>query len=287
MKPFHLFSLILACLSFAAATAQPHTDCDNPMLLTYMNPVTIDSTLGEGVADDLTGTCLAQEFSSTWFSWQIEQPGTLTFVLTPLHEYDDLDFAVFRFNDNILCQEKVLKRCMAAGETVGAPFEQNLPCWGPTGLNLTETDLEEQPGCSNGNNNFLKFLQCQAGENYAMVVINFSQTNQGFTLEWGGTATFSPSPDSINSPSLERLAPKLSIAPNPSSGALRVLGLNAANEGFAYRIADGCGRVVRTGKMTSGEPSLDVSNLTDGVYSIAFLMGEEQAVCRFVKLGGH
>jgi hypothetical protein len=281
MKPFYLSYLLLSCFFSATAIAQTHNDCFDPLLLTNMDPVTIDSVFGEGVEDDLSGTCIAQEFSTTWFSWQISQPGTLTFVLTPLNEFDDLDFAVFRFNDNVLCQEKVLKRCMAAGETVGAPLEQNLPCFGPTGLNLTETDLEEQPGCFNGNNNFLKFLECQAGENYALVVNNFSSSGEGFVLEWGGTATFSPAPDSINSPTLEAKGLQLSIGPNPAKDRLYVFGLDNQHE-LSYQVADSLGRLVMSGKTQADSRYLEVSALPSGVYFIAFLLDDAQRVFKVV-----
>jgi hypothetical protein len=280
MNPFHFLPSLLLFFCIATATAQSHPDCADPMLLTNMDPVTIDSVVGEGVEDDLSGTCIAQEFSPTWFSWQIAQPGTLTFVLTPLNEFDDLDFAVFRFNDNVLCQEKILKRCMAAGETVGAPLEQNLPCFGPTGLNMMETDFEELPGCNNGNNNFLKFLECQAGENYALVVNNFSSSGEGFTLEWGGTATFSPAPDSINSPTLEARGLQLSIGPNPANDRLYVFGLDNQRE-MSYQVADSLGRLVMSGKTKADSRYLEVSALPSGVYFIDFQLGDAR---RFFKV---
>ncbi len=276
MKPFQFFSILISLLAASSATAQTHPDCSDPLLLTNMDPFTIDSVVGEGVEDDLSGTCVAQEFSPTWFSWQIEQPGTLTFVLTPLNELNDLDFAVFRFNGNVLCQEKILKRCMAAGENVGDPTG-SIPCFGPTGLNLTETDIEEQPGCNNGNNNFLKFLECQAGENYALVVNNFSSSGEGFTLEWGGTATFSPAPDSINSPTLEAKALQLSIGPNPAKDKLYVFGLDNQHE-LSYQVADSLGRLVMSGKTHADSRYLEFSALPSGAYFIAFLLDDGRRV---------
>lgn len=281
MNPFHLFAVLLFLSCIAPANAQTHADCDDPMLLTDMNPVTIDSTFGEGNADDLLGTCLAQEFSSTWFSWQIEQPGTLTFVLTPQDSFQDLDFAVFRFNDNLLCQEKILKRCCAAGENVGAPASESAPCLGPTGLNLTETDIEEQPGCSNGNNNFLKFLQCQAGENYALVVNDFSSSGQGFTLEWGGTATFSSSPEGINSQTQGTSRSLFSIGPNPTKDVLYVHGLG--NVGVVtYRITDSLGRFMRSGQLQTGNRSLNVSQLSNGVYFLTIYFNDIRHAFKFI-----
>lgn len=282
MKSFYLSFLLLSSLFSATATAQTHSDCDDPLLLTNMDPVTIATTEGVGeVADGLLGTCIGQEISSTWLAWQIEQPGTLTFVLTPLDSFNDLDFAVFRFNANVLCHEKILKRCMAAGESVGSPFSVSAPCLGPTGLNLTETDFEELPGCGNGNNNFLKFLECKAGEHYGMVVNNFNESGQGFTLEWGGTATFSPTPGGINSPTLEARSIQLSIGPNPVSDKLQVFGLeNMGN--VQYRIADNLGRLVKSGKLQNGNQSLDVSAFPSGVYFMSILMDDVRQVFKFV-----
>lgn len=225
-------------------------------------------------------TCLGQEFASTWFSWQIDQPGTITFVLTPIADFDDLDFAVFRFDGDLLCQEKILQRCMAAGENIGDSLG-SIPCTGPTGLNLTETDIDEQPGCNNGNNNFLRFLDCQAGESFALVVNNFSSSGGGFTLEWGGSATFNASPTDINSPTHEASGLSLMIGPNPTRGLLQLFGLENSGR-VAYRITDNFGRQVRAGQLQAGSRHLDVSTLASGVYFLTIMSEEGKQVQKFV-----
>jgi hypothetical protein len=62
---------------------------------------------------------------------------------------------------------------------------------GPTGLKDGSTDIEEDAGCNTpGKDNFLKPLDMVAGKSYALVINNFSSTNNGFAINFGGTGTF-------------------------------------------------------------------------------------------------
>lgn len=262
MKPFHLSSLLFGCLFSATAMAQSHTDCADPLVVANLNPMTIATTTNDNGENELLGTCMGEEISPTWLSWQIDQPGTLTFELTALNEGDDLDFSVFKFNSGFDCNEKTLVRCMAAGETIGGTIGSNAPCLGPTGLNLTETDLQELPGCENGNNNFLKALDCLAGEQYALVVNNFSQTNNGFTIDWGGTATFVNYTATDEAPTAG-----LSVFPNPTNGFLNISGLTLSGD-KRYSLSDSLGRPALSGVLTSESTQLDASQLAAGIYML-------------------
>ena len=131
------------------------------------------------------------EISSVWYKWTCDMSGSLTFTLTPNQSSDDLDFAVFRLPGGINdCNNKELLRCMASGENVGAPFSEWEPCTGPTGLDLASSDTEEFPGCAPADDNFVSAINMVAGESYALIVNNFSNTGSGFSIDWGGSGTF-------------------------------------------------------------------------------------------------
>lgn len=125
------------------------------------------------------------EFNSTWFVFTAATDGTLEFTITPNIISDDLDFLVYRLpNGPGDCTGKILERCEVAGDYGPGP------CYGATGLNATSTDISEPPGCLQGQDNFLRYMDIMAGETYALAVNNFTSTGNGFTIDWGGTVEF-------------------------------------------------------------------------------------------------
>ncbi len=90
---------------------------------------------------------------------------------------------------------------MASGENVGQPFSTWEPCTGATGLSIGASDTEEIPGCQAGDDNFVSAINMEAGKAYALVVNNFSNTGNGFSIDFGGSGTFlGPSADFIIDP---------------------------------------------------------------------------------------
>ena len=85
--------------------------------------------------------------------------------LTPIKPEDDIDFAVYSLPGGINdCQNKEMLRCEAAGENVGQPPSNWLRCTGPTGMNLTSTDLSEDPGCSPLSDNWVRYFDMVEGQ---------------------------------------------------------------------------------------------------------------------------
>jgi gliding motility-associated-like protein len=179
------------CINNFNQVPEPEQDCNTSVILCDKSPFTVQSVVGFGQQEVSQNTCMQGESASTWYSWTCDVSGTLTFTLTPNNPSDDLDFIVYELPSGINnCDDKVLLRCMAAGETVGAPFSVWEPCTGPTGLSLGSTDLEETAGCAAGNNNFVAAVDMVSGRSYALVVNNFSNTGNGFSITFGGTGTF-------------------------------------------------------------------------------------------------
>ncbi len=180
------------CVSNFTAVPDPSSDCATGVVLCDKSPFSVQSLSGSGVdVNEVGGTCVQQEFASAWYKWTCDQPGSLTFTLTPNNPSDDLDFVVYELPNGVdNCSGKIMLRCMASGENVGAPLEQWIRCYGPTGLREGSTDIIETPGCQPGDDNFLAPLQMEAGKSYALIVNNFSNTGNGFSVSFGGRGTF-------------------------------------------------------------------------------------------------
>ena len=179
------------------------SDCPDATVLCDKETITVDLLSGTGdIRDEADNTCLDtdpttgrddgnSESSSVWFRWIARNDGNLTFTLDPINPVDDLDFAVFELPGGLGdCNNKVMLRCMASGENVGAPFDEWRACTGATGLMEGNTHVSEQRGCQPGNTNFLAPLEMEKGKAYALVVNNYSQSGSGFRLEWGGSGEF-------------------------------------------------------------------------------------------------
>lgn len=194
------------CINNFNQIPEPTSDCNDGVVLCDKSSFTVQSVSGAGsVTNEIDPTtCIQEEISSVWYKWTCDQPGTLTFTLTPNQATDDLDFAVYELPNGINnCNGKQIIRCMASGENVGEPFANWEPCTGSTGLSLNDPDTEEIPGCQSGDNNFASAVNMTAGTSYALIINNFSNTGSGFSIEWGGTGTFlGPLADFVINPEL-------------------------------------------------------------------------------------
>lgn len=186
------------CVNNFHAIPEPDGDCNTGVVLCDKSSFTVDFVSGAGQDDsEITNAgcssinCPLGESSSTWYKWTCKDAGSLTFTLNPLDPNDDLDFMVYELPSGIEnCDDKVELRCMASGETVGAPMASWEICIGPTGLSLAAADFNETCGCQAGDDNFVAAIDMEAGKSYALVINNFTDTGNGFSIEWGGTGTF-------------------------------------------------------------------------------------------------
>ncbi len=194
------------CINNFNAVPSPSGDCPTGPILCDKSSFTVGNLVGTGLLNNEIdpGICIGSEFASAWYRWTCKDPGTLTFTITPNNPSDDIDFAVFELPGGIDdCANKVKVRCEAAGENVGQPFSNWEPCTGATGLSNSETDTDEFPGCAPGQNNFVSALVMEAGKSYALIINNFSNTGNGFTIDFGGSGTFQgPEADFTTAPPL-------------------------------------------------------------------------------------
>jgi gliding motility-associated-like protein len=186
------------CLNSFNQPAPPSPDCPQAAVLCDKSTFVVPKVFGGGVdpseADD--APCLSGfsnvESSSTWYVWTAANDGTLTFDLTPLNPSDDIDFVVYRFpNGPGDCSDKEPIRCMASS------------CDGSTGLDESSVDFNEPPNCSlPTQDNYLAALNMESGMTYGVMINNFSNTEIGFEMSFGGTGMFAgPAINIVSEPS--------------------------------------------------------------------------------------
>ena len=184
------------CINNYNPPVEPTSDCPESSILCDKSSFVVQKVTGAG-NDNLemedaecffNGVPGINESNSTWFVWTCSKSGTLEFTLSPINLPDDLDFVVYRLPNGIGdCTNKQILRCMASGE--GPPYPS--PCLGPTGLRAGDPDISEDAGCQDaGDDAWLAPLDMIQGETYALVVNNFSQTGNGFAVDFGGTGEF-------------------------------------------------------------------------------------------------
>ena len=187
------------CVNNFNNVPEPSGDCNTAAILCDKSSFTVQFINGTGNdPNEIGGTtcdnspnCFITESSSSWYKWTCEQSGSLTFSLTPVNPADDLDFLLYELPNGIdECSGKQEIRCMASGENVGEPLANWQACTGATGLSANDTDEFEQCGCSGDDNNFVAAVDLVAGNSYALVVNNFSNSGSGFSISFGGTSTF-------------------------------------------------------------------------------------------------
>jgi gliding motility-associated-like protein len=183
------------------------SDCPTSTTLCDKSTFSVQSVTGAGTntreLDDAlcfrssSGQNSGFESNSTWFKWTCETSGTLTFAITPFNLNDDIDFVVYKLGDINSCAGKTVVRCMAAGEG-SSTLTPCTPVWGATGLRVGETDISEGSGCGSGQNGFLRPIDMVAGEIYALAINNFTNTGNGFKIDFGGSGTFAGPVAKIN-----------------------------------------------------------------------------------------
>jgi hypothetical protein len=163
-------------------------DCSGALYVcqqTYNQP---NSYTGYGSVQEVYNTCLlAQERQSVWYIFTIQTSGTFGFNLTTLNDYD---FALYN-----------ITATGCAGVPNSTPVRCNFSAqYGNTGLTLPPSvtiplsyDASQSP--------LMQGINVTAGQTYALIIDNYTQDNNGYTLTFNGTASiFDNTAPTINPP---------------------------------------------------------------------------------------
>lgn len=176
------------CIDNYFPPIQPGQDCGTFSVLCTKETFTQLNVSGAGTNNkESAGTCLGTESNSAWYMFKASKPGDFTFTITPTVTTNDIDWIFYDLGVNGDCSKvsgATAIRC-AAGSGVTCN-----PSYYKTGLSMTETDLTEAAGCPIGQNGFVKYVDLEQDHVYALLIDNYSGGNNGFTLEFGGTADF-------------------------------------------------------------------------------------------------
>lgn len=174
------------CLDNYFPPIKPGQDCGTVSILCSKETFTQLNVSGAGNNNqESAGTCLGRESNCAWYMFKASKAGSFTFTITPTVITNDIDWVFYDLGINGDCSKisaATAIRC-AAGSGVTCT-----PSYYKTGLSMTETDLTEASGCPSGQNGFVKYADLIEGHTYAILIDNFSSGNNGFTIEFDGTA---------------------------------------------------------------------------------------------------
>ncbi len=295
MKPIEFYFIILLAACSTTISAQLG-DCTGAQLLETKEDVIFTFIESENqFSDIISPTCVdADEVFSEddgllthWFTWTIEESGSLYFTLSMQVEFYDLDFILFKSAESgNPCVNKEAIRCMFSGSNVSGGMLDN-QCSMSTGLSPAEMDLFENGGCMDGSNNFLQQIDVVAGEEYKLIVIDFSQIKgMEILLEWCGTATLGVNDTPCFTLATEELVhhDDFAVFPNPTNDQLFLSSNDVPTIiNFPFTIVDQIGQVVMRKNDNKNLESIETSSLQPGIYFININGSETNTVLKFVK----
>lgn len=179
------------CVNSYTAPLKAGQDLSTAAILCDKRVFTESNVAGTGLSNtESAGSCLGRESNTVWYKWVARTSGTLTMDITPTVNTDDIDWLIYDLGPSGNINNKTLLRCTVGHgvSNVGCPQD---PLYFKTGMNLTSTDIDELSGCGRGGQDgYVKAIDMIAGHTYALLVDNFSNGNNGFKLEFGGTGEF-------------------------------------------------------------------------------------------------
>ena len=194
------FGIVFGTLT-SDVSAQSISDCDGAIVLCGDLYTEMDATLNTGDVYEFTGLCNANlEQSSVWYTFTVQSDGLLSFVLDPLDPMDDYDWGLFDITTGG-CEGIGVQffspevGCNSFGEAVPIPN-------GATGISTANGGVGNSNGPGNLNGPpFNADLPVTLGEQYALVVMNWTNSLEGYTIDFGqSTASlYDQTPPSIDS----------------------------------------------------------------------------------------
>ncbi|MEZ4789256.1 MAG: gliding motility-associated C-terminal domain-containing protein [Flavobacteriales bacterium] len=176
-----LTSILLHTLG--GAYGQSTSDCTGAIQLCGGIYTEASAPLGTGNTYEFTGTCNANlETASLWYTFTVAEAGNISFIIDPAVDADDYDWGLFNITNG---------GCAGINAQDGSSPEVNCNSYGnfgsngPTGISTAAggTGVSNGPGNTNGPA-YNADLAVQQGETYALVVMNWSNSPDGYTIDF-------------------------------------------------------------------------------------------------------
>ncbi|MCJ7467851.1 MAG: T9SS type B sorting domain-containing protein [Maribacter sp.] len=176
MKHFAPVLLMFFSLGISFAFAQVSPDCGNAIPICNNTPIN-GGTIGFGI-DDFNGSatsgCLEQtlsgaiESNSAWYRFRTGASGQLGFNIG-IDSSEDWDFALYKSND-----------CANLGDPIRCNFFDNQD-------ENSFIGVGEDPTGDMANFQYDTWLDVAPGEDYYLLINNFSNNNTGFSIQFSGS----------------------------------------------------------------------------------------------------
>ena len=181
----NLRTLAGLCMAFTGTLfAQTSTsDCNGAIQLCGGIYTEQSAPLGTGNVYEFTGTCnQSAENSSLWYTFTVQSPGDLSFVIGPANNMDDYDWGMFNITNG---------GCAGINAQNGSSPEVACNSYGLIGANGQTgissanggTGTSNGPGDLNGPP-FNADLPVTVGQTYALVVMNWTGSPYGYTIDF-------------------------------------------------------------------------------------------------------
>ncbi len=169
---------IWCCIFLSCQSLFAQSDCNSATQLCNDIYSETNASLTAGVPE-YVGSCNVNEVSSMWYTFTIQTPGDMAFILNPNNNMDDYDWVLFNITD-VGC----------AGIGNGAPevscnsygsFSSN----GSTGISNANggNGSSNGPGDLNGPP-FNSNVNVSVGQTFALCVMNWSQSFDGYQINF-------------------------------------------------------------------------------------------------------
>jgi len=157
-------------------TTGPEQDCDGAIAVCQQTYVEPNSYTGYGNVQEVYNTCLSNgEQFSVWYVFTVQNSGDFSFTIQTQNDYD---FALYDIT-TIGC----------AGVPNASPVRCNFSAtYGNTGLSLPASPtIPLSYGA--GGAPMMPGLDVTAGATYVLIIDNWTQDNNGYTITFGGSAS--------------------------------------------------------------------------------------------------
>ena len=174
-----IFSFLLSQSIFS----QSISDCEGAIVLCGDLYTETQASFNTGSVYEATGSCnQGLEQSSVWYTFTVQADGLLSFVLDPATTTDDYDWGLFNITTG---------GCAGLGTTspeVSCNSYGVIGVNGPTGISseLGGAGNSNGPGNLNGPA-YNADLPVVTGQSYALVVMNWTNSTSGYTIDFGGS----------------------------------------------------------------------------------------------------
>jgi hypothetical protein len=173
--------VLLCCCAVQAIAQTSISDCEGAIVLCGDLYTETQASFTTGNIYEATGACnQGLEQSSVWYTFTVQADGNLSFILDPINDVDDYDWGLFNITTG---------GCAGIGTTspeVECNSYGDFTFNGPTGIST----LNGGTGTTNGPGNtfgppFNADLPVVVGQTYALVVMNWSNSLDGYTIDFG------------------------------------------------------------------------------------------------------